>query len=161
LGSVYVFERDAQGAWAQLDRLFASDGVIPNEFGHAVALDGDTFIAGAPFVEDANGAFIGKAYVFVRSAAGTWSELQILQPAGITGGDFFGASVALDGDTAAIAGAQSAFVYTRGASGTWSLDTVLHGVSAQSVAVSGGTILVGGSFTATQSGAAVYAHGPG
>lgn len=160
LGSVYVFERDATGSWNEIDRLFASDGVVPNEFGHSIALHGDTFIAGAPFVEDESGAFMGKAYVFVRDANGAWNEVQTLQPEGITGGDFFGMSVALDGGTAVLSGGGDAWVFVRGPAGTWSLQTVLEETSTQAVALQGGTLLLGGSFAPGDAGAMVFAEGP-
>ncbi len=156
LGSVYVFGRDAGGAWIENDRLFPSEEVLGTEFGHAVALDGDTFIAGAPFERDGFGAFMGAAYVFLRDGTGAWSEVQKLQPDGIIGGDLFGRSVALDGDTAVLSGGGDAYVFVRGAQGTWSLQTVLQGLFTQSVALHDQTILLGGSFAPGDSGAAVY-----
>ena len=133
---------------------------MPNEFGHDVALDGDTFIAGAPFVEDENGEFMGEGYVFVRDQGGTWSEFQQLQPEGLSGGDFFGMSVALDGDTAVFSGGGDAYVFARGPQGTWSLQTVLEGLTVQEVALSGQTMLLSGAFAPGDFGALVYVHGP-
>ncbi len=156
LGSVYVFGRDAGGGWVESDRLFVADEVLGTEFGHALALDGDTFIAGAPFELDDKGAFMGAAYVFARDGTGTWSEVQKLQPAGIQGGDFFGNSVALDGDIAVLSGGGDAWVFVRGAEGSWSLQTVLQGFSAQTVALHDQTILIGGTFAPGDAGALAY-----
>jgi hypothetical protein len=160
LGSVYVFGRAAGGTWQEQDRLFPSDPRLGTEFGHDVALDGDTFVAGAPFEMDEEGAFMGAAYVFVRDAAGTWSESQKLVAPGITGGDLFGKSVALDGDFAVFSGGMDAYVYTRDAQGAWSFQTVLQGISTHAIALHAQTILLAGSFAEGDFGAVVYVQGP-
>ncbi len=160
LGSVYVFGRDAKGAWLEQDRLFPSDPRLGTEFGHDIALDGDTFVAGAPFEMDEDGEFMGAAYVFVRDATGTWSEFQKLVAPGITGGDLFGNSVALDGDIAVFSGGTDAYVYTRNAQGAWSFQTVLQGISTHAMALHAQTILLAGKFAAGDFGAVVHVQGP-
>ncbi|HEX5690892.1 MAG TPA: FG-GAP repeat protein, partial [Roseiflexaceae bacterium] len=52
-GSVYVFVRNGQ-TWTLQGRLTAQDGATDDQFGHAVALDGDTLAVGAWY--DDNGA---------------------------------------------------------------------------------------------------------
>jgi hypothetical protein len=81
-------------------KLLPSDGGVLHEFGHAVALDGDTAIIGAHFDDD-NGSMSGSAYVFTRTA-GVWTEEAKLLPADGAAEHNFGVSVALDGDTAVI-----------------------------------------------------------
>src|SRR5262245_49254015 len=49
-------------------RLTAADGAAFEYFGHAVALDGNTVLVGAPYDENSR----GSAYVFVRNGS-TWS----------------------------------------------------------------------------------------
>lgn len=41
-GSAYVFSRASDGAWAQEEKLEASDGLANDQFGYAVAFDGET-----------------------------------------------------------------------------------------------------------------------
>ena len=129
-GSVYVFIRSGD-TWVQQAQLFASDGAAGDEFGWAVAIDGDTIVAGA----DADDVFAntdqGSAYVFTRSGT-TWTEQAHLfaNDGSGTDRDFFGVAVAVKGDTA-IVGAYlddflshvnqgSAYVFVRSGT-TWTL----------------------------------------
>lgn len=94
-----------------------------DNFGVSVALSETsgtpTLIAGADR-EDASGESSGVAYVFVRGADG-WTEQQKLEPDDAAANYLFGASVALDGDTALVGaeGAEAAYVFVRTGS-TWS-----------------------------------------
>jgi hypothetical protein len=123
-GAAYVFTRTG-GVWSEQAKLLASDGVADEWFGREVALDGDTALIGAHFDDD-NGTWSGSAYVFTRTA-GVWTEQAKLLPADGGAFDFFGADVALDGNTALIgansdddsgSAAGAAYVFTRTA-GVW------------------------------------------
>jgi len=137
-GAAYVFEL-ADGAWVQQQRLTGSHPSIddeqflffetPGNFGHSVAIEGDTIVIGAPFEEEPFfvGAFgiaessagNGAAYVF-NLEGDEWQQTDRLIGTGsddfIFGGfpleqrqlgfieqdgpgDQFGLSVAIDGDT--------------------------------------------------------------
>ncbi|MGZ5529524.1 MAG: FG-GAP repeat protein, partial [Limisphaerales bacterium] len=101
-GAAYVFVRSGT-SWSQQQQLTASDGAASDEFGHAVALLGDTAVVGA-WMHDVNAALDeGSAYIFARSGA-TWTQQQALTAADGAAGDQFGTSVALTGNTL-IAGA--------------------------------------------------------
>ena len=98
------------------------DGAQYDFFGSSVAVDGDTVLGGASGDDD-NGLVSGSAYVFVR-AGGTWSEQDKLLPNDGSYGDFFGWSLAVEGDTAVIAADNddskgSAYLFTR-TDGVWS-----------------------------------------
>jgi hypothetical protein len=82
---------------AQQQKLLASDAQAGDEFGCAVAIDGDAIVVGAR-TEDAGGADAGAAYVYTR-AAGVWTEQQKLLASDAQAGDRFGCSVGIDGDT--------------------------------------------------------------
>ncbi len=98
-GSAYVFVR-AGVSWAQEAKLLATDGTANDDFGHAVALSGDTALIGAP--DDVpNGWVTGSAYVFQRTA-GSWSQKAKLVAADGVAFDSFGSSVALSGDVAIV-----------------------------------------------------------
>ncbi len=94
-------------AWAQtpieteVGKLLAGDGEVLDQFGYSVAVDGDTAVIGA-LGDDDNGVNSGTAYVFTRDGAGAWSQQIKLLASDGAGGDLFGYSVALDGDTAVI-----------------------------------------------------------
>jgi hypothetical protein len=125
-GAAYVFTRSG-GVWTEQAKLLASDKSDLDLFGSSVALDGDTAIIGEDNVDDSAGLPNGTAYVFTRSD-GVWTEQVKLLPSDRQGGDKFGYSVALDGDTAVI-GAYSvddgetrsigaAYIFTR-SGGDW------------------------------------------
>ncbi len=72
-GSAYVFERDTNGNWAQVDKIVASDRTSADEFGWSVSLSGNKVVIGAWKDDvDATGgdtlSQAGSAYFFERSA---------------------------------------------------------------------------------------------
>lgn len=127
-GTVYVFVKPATG-WTNMTQtaeLTASDGVTNDGLGLAVALKGNTLVAGALMFSSAN--FAGAAYVFEKPANG-WANGQ--QTAKLTASDpktdaVFGQSVALSDDEATIvAGAPGttlgpdgdAYIFSKPATG--------------------------------------------
>jgi len=73
-GAVYVFVQT--GTWTQQQKLQGSLGInngFGNEFGTAVAVDGNTVFAGAPSVNFVPGGGRGGVYEFDRSGT-VWSE---------------------------------------------------------------------------------------
>jgi hypothetical protein len=143
--------------------LRASDRDHGDDFGFAVAVDGDTAVVGAYD----NGA----AYIFVRDPAEpeTWNEIAILRQSDATSdGDLFGFTVAISGDTVVVgaeredggpgnpisnAGAAYVFERDQGGSGAWGEVAILRASDAQamdyfasSVAISGDTIAVGAPY---------------
>ncbi len=90
----------------QTDYLKALNAGEVDQFGSALALDGDTLVIGAPF-EDANTddpvlGFnehdYGAVYVFERNN-GVWSQQAYLTASNPGEEDLFGSAVAIDGDT--------------------------------------------------------------
>jgi hypothetical protein len=103
-------------------KLTASDGVLSDELGYSVAINGDTVAAGAPqYLETGP---IGKAYVFVEPAGG-WKDMT--QTAELTSPDAqssgIGFSIALSANTV-LAGSPfgdtidgAAYAFTKPVSG--------------------------------------------
>jgi len=90
-GVVWFFEK-AQGAWQEKLRV---QGVLDEAFGYRLALRGDfAFIA-------ASRVGTGKVHVY-RRVAGTWGEVQVLTASDAQDEDFFGFSIAFDGQRLAI-----------------------------------------------------------
>jgi hypothetical protein len=124
-GAAYVFTFDG-ASWTEQQQLTAGDGAPGDGFGGALALDGATLIVGASWAGDIGQ---GAAYVFTFNGA-SWSELQMLTAGDGAVDDYFGASVALDGDTAVVgaAGANvgdnddqgAAYVFYRDGGVVWS-----------------------------------------
>ncbi len=134
--------------WAQTQVVEASDNNFGLDFGTAIAMSGDTALAGAP-----NHTGGGAVYVLVRSGT-SWAEQQVLTLADGQLNDELGTAVALDGDTAIatrIRNTAAGAVFVRSGT-TWTLQQKLlpgdgapnatFGVSA---ALSGDTAIVGSS----------------
>ncbi len=107
-GAAYVFTRNiaalncpATGtpdAWCEQAKLTAADAATSDNFGLAVSLDGNTALIGAR-LDDDNGNNSGSAYVFTRSG-NVWTERTKLFGDTTGDDDWFGISVAVDGETA-------------------------------------------------------------
>jgi hypothetical protein len=100
-GAVYVFDRQGDDCVEQA-RLIAGDGGPFDLFGSALALDKDTLVVGAQGVDDpALGRNAGAAYVYQREK-GAWVEQARLSPPDGGADDFFGQSVAIQGEVIAV-----------------------------------------------------------
>jgi FG-GAP repeat protein len=160
-GAVYVFTMPA-GGWAnatQNAELTASDGAETDGFGFAVAVSGNTIVAGAPFRHVGANTRQGAAYVFTMPAGGWANATQNAELTASDGatGDLLGDAVAVSGNTI-VAGARShraeqgaAYVFTMPAGG-WANATQNAELTASeaesdrlgfAVAVSGNTIVAG------------------
>jgi hypothetical protein len=155
-GSVYVFVR-SNGIWEEQAHFSSSDGAAGDQFGAAVALDGNNMVVGARFADSNN----GKAYAFTRSGpSGTWIEQKLtrtLFPGSSAFPGQFGYSVGISGNTIVVGNPRAhginnvptgvAHVFVRNGA-TWDPQTVFSGTSGnglfgQAVAINGGTIIVG------------------
>ena len=104
-GAAYVFVRSA-GTWTQQAKLTADDGASSDFFGQSVSLSGDTAVVAAQWDDVGANSNQGSAYVFARSGT-SWSQQAKLTADDGAAGDFFGASVAIDGDTAVVGAYQA------------------------------------------------------
>ncbi len=100
-GSAYVYHYDG-ASWSQMAKLTASDGAAYDDFGHSVAIDGNTIVVGAD-ADDDNGSGSGSAYIFYYDGA-NWTQQAKITASDGAPDDKFGHSVAVSGDTT-IAGA--------------------------------------------------------
>jgi uncharacterized membrane protein len=181
-GAAYVFVR-AGTNWSQQAYLKASNTDAADQFGNSVAISGETILVGANGESssstgvngnqnDNSAGVAGAAYVFVREGT-NWSQQAYLKASNAGPGDFFGYSLALDGDTAVVGawreessatgvnGDQSdnnspqsgaAYIFVR--SGTnWVQQAYLKASNTEAsdnfgwaVAVSGNTVVVGAPF---------------
>ena len=99
-GVAYVFER-FEGSWTDTAKLTAAADDESDAFGVSVTLDGDTVVVGAYYADVGANDSQGAAFVFVDSGAAWTLQAKLVASDG-TRGDYFGYSVALDGDTAVI-----------------------------------------------------------
>jgi hypothetical protein len=182
-GAAYVFVRSGM-MWTQQAYLKASNTGDLDCFGCSVAVSGDTVVVGA-FLEDSGTTGVnstpdedapgaGAAYVFVRNG-GSWTQQAYLKAHQVNGGDWFGYSVAVSGDTVLVGAhgeastttggdstpdesamqSGAAYVFVRSGT-TWTQQAYLkaHQVNAfdsfgHSVAVSDDTAVVGAPFEAS------------
>jgi FG-GAP repeat protein len=107
-GAAYVFSPDGTGSWTQTQILSLADGTGFDNFGSAIALDGDRVVIGAHGVVIGDNFGQGAAYFFARSADG-WSQMQEILADDGAMNDNFGNSATMVGDTLFI-GANAATV---------------------------------------------------
>ncbi|EJK57642.1 hypothetical protein THAOC_22290, partial [Thalassiosira oceanica] len=86
--------------WTHQAKLLAPDGVAGNRFGNSVAIYQDTIAVGAPSDDD-NEIYCGSAHIFVQSG-GEWKYQAMLLAPDRAADDYFGASVAIYGNTIVI-----------------------------------------------------------
>ncbi|MDE0425028.1 MAG: T9SS type A sorting domain-containing protein [Candidatus Poribacteria bacterium] len=98
-GSLQIFLRTETG-WVQHQKLTASDATSGDQLGTTLAVSGDYVIVGVPG-KDGVGTNSGAAYIFTRQGT-EWVEQAKLVASDETEGDYFGISVAIDGDTALV-----------------------------------------------------------
>ncbi|NOS99064.1 MAG: hypothetical protein HOP29_00365 [Phycisphaerales bacterium] len=134
-GAVYIFERSGS-VWTEQIRIIPADAASQDYFGQSLSVSNGTVVAsknaddaacpGDPLCDS------GAAYVYVKTA-GVWGLQQKIVAPDAAGGDFFGWSVAVDGDTL-VAGARgddddgqdsgAAYVFNR-SGGMWTLQSKL------------------------------------
>jgi uncharacterized protein (DUF2345 family) len=144
--------------WLQQGKLTASDGAASDNFGHAVAMSGDTVVVGAKGDDSSK----GSVYVFVKPGGG-WADTSTfnakLTASDGAASDNFGNAVAISGDTVVV-GAYgddsykgSAYVFVKPDTGWTDTSTFNAKLTASDgetydyfgdgVAISGDTVVVG------------------
>lgn len=154
-GAAYVFKRDATGSpivWNEEAKLVPSDREESAVFGYRVAISGTTVAVGA-YLDDgtgSSGAKRGAVYVFDRGIGSPlWTQTQKLIQSSPADNDWFGHSIAIDGDyliAGAYVNADAAYVFKReGSPATWTEKQKLTETSGNygySVAIKGSTAMV-------------------
>jgi len=151
-GALYVYTRSG-AVWSLQQKITTSDAAADDELGSAIAIEGDTIIAGAPGDDTGTGA----VYVFTRTA-GVWSQAAKVVAPDAAIFDNFGNAVALSGDSVVIGAYNDedtigAVYFFTGAGAAWSFEAKFtDGVGdyevyfGSSVAIDGDTALVGENF---------------
>ncbi len=164
---IHVDDAGAQGAitidpFVQQAKLTASDASTGSDFGYSVAVSGNTVVVGVP---NAN-----AAYIFTEGATGWSSMTQTakLTPSDVGALNEFGYSVAISGNTVVVASPYAtgsiagrpgaAYIFTEPSTGWANMtqtakltpaDGATGPAFGQSVAISGSTVVVGATGTAT------------
>lgn len=152
VGVVYVFVRTGDG-WEQQARLEPAYGDDGDAFGTSVSLIGDRLMVGAPGATVGTSNKVGAVYEFIRSG-GKWYEKVPITADDASPNSLFGTSVQMDGLHMIIGAPESgtagnAYIFYR-TGGNWKQQAKLEPKDGQSgdyfgasVAVSGGTVMVG------------------
>lgn len=170
-GMVFVFTRSGT-TWTQQAFIKASNTETYDNFGHSIAIDGDTLAVSAPQEDSAitggidqtnnDAANSGAVYVFTRSGT-TWAQQAFVKAPTAATGDNFGQSVAVAGDTLVVganmeaSGAGAVHVFTR-TGNAWSPQARLQASNAAAndnfgrrVDIAGDTIVAGAYLEASAS----------
>jgi trimeric autotransporter adhesin len=176
-GAAYVFTGAGQ-SWQQQAYLKASNTDPDDDFGRAVAIDGDTIAVGAEWESssargiggdqtnnDASGS--GAVYIFERTGD-AWAQTAYLKASNADAGDFFGTSVAIKGDTLVVgafgessgstdptdnsaSGAGAAYVFQRQA-GVWTQTAYLKASNPEAGDGFGGAVAIDGAMVVVGAG---------
>jgi hypothetical protein len=170
-GSVYAFTRSGEGEWLQTQKIMIADvGVWA--FGWSISMEGSRAAIGAKGAASLGNK--GRVFIFEREE-GLWVQKAKIKPSIDNLGDWFGASVALDGDRLAVGapknGTGRAYVFDRQSDGTWveqallvpTIVTPTGDEYGTSVAVQGDTVMVGspGHDSPFFNGGAIYVYEQG
>ena len=166
-GSAYIFYRNRGGTntWGRVKKLIASDGAISDYFGFSVAISGNTVVVGASFDFVGANNLQGSAYLFERDqgSLNNWGETKKLLASDGVAYDYFGYSVAINGNTIVVGAVYgdtnyaqgAAYVFERdlGSANNWSEIKKLRASDGgptdyfgSSVAISNNTIIVGAPY---------------
>ncbi len=117
-------------SWEEEKKLVASNAGEQDWFGWTVAIAGDVAIVGA-YKEDTGGNNAGAAYIYERSMGGSkaWGEVKKLTASDAKFGDFFGYSVAIEGNLAFV-GATGADIGTNGTGAVYIFEQNAGGANA-------------------------------
>ena len=139
-------------------RYSAEDGAAGDEFGSAVAIDGDTLVVGARYddVDGILGSGLGLRLHAQRYGLDFPAEAQ--EQEAVNANDYFGSAVALSGETVLVGAPGvsnskgAAYVFIRNGT-VWTQQTKLHAIDGAagddfglSVSLSGNTAVMGAPF---------------
>ncbi|MCG8408979.1 MAG: hypothetical protein MI923_27555 [Phycisphaerales bacterium] len=159
-GAVYVYRYNGS-EWLIDARIVPSDVASDDQFGHCVAIEGNTLVAGSP-LDDDHGSGSGSAYVFVRSANG-WEQQAKLTATDAAAGDSFGFSAAISGEAVVVGAhnwesptsgtdAGAAYVFRRSGA-NWNEESILQATDqaasdsfGRAVDIDGNAVVVGAPF---------------
>jgi len=108
--------------FTQTKKLTAGDAATDDDFGNAVAINGDTVVVGA----SGKNSNTGAVYIFERNqgGAGNWGQVKKLALSDAAANDYFGISVAINADTLVVGAwgkssfAGAAYIFERNQGGT-------------------------------------------
>ena len=171
-GAVYVYRTTNGGVtYSQVAKLTAADAAMADYFGYSVAIDGNTIVVGA--YGDGSGAVTageGSVYVFRTTNGVAYSQVAKFSATDTAYGDWFGYSVAIDGEKIVVGAPYkssrtgAAYVFRTSDGGATygqvaklkANDGRVRDLFGWSVAIAGGTVVIGAYDAGTAGAAYVY-----
>jgi gliding motility-associated-like protein len=166
-GAAYIFERQTNGQWIEIQKIASSDSRNYDKFAKSVSISGQYIIVGARFhrYDLSNGNYLlnsGAAYLFEQNSNGLWQQKQKLISSQRVGSEHYGYSVSISGSYAVV-GAYlyggdpgRAYLIERDPNGLWvekqqitALDGGHFDNFGSAVSISGSHVIIGASFTDT------------
>ncbi len=92
-GAAYVFEKDPQGVWIEVQKLTGNSSTEPAHFGWSTDIQPNYISVSAPHIF---GFEPGEIYFYKKDNNGTWVEDQVFAGNDTVGEDFYGWSVEMD-----------------------------------------------------------------
>ena len=124
-GAAYIFKRDEQGQWVQIQKIVSSDRVSGDKFGSSVSMSGDYAFVGAPDINSHEDGFTrdaGAVYIFEKDEQDNWNEVQKMYGDPHIPNQHFGQSCDISGSYSVIGADEDAgvaYFFERDGSGTW------------------------------------------
>ncbi|MEN0045868.1 MAG: FG-GAP repeat protein [Bacteroidota bacterium] len=174
-GAAYIFKRDENGIWQEVQKIIASDVNQADEFGVAVDIFEDQLIVGTRYGDEdtASGnstlTGIGSAYIFERNASDEWVEVKKLIASDAEVSSSFGLSLSIsehyamvgaigkdkilgNGDDSKLENAGAVYIFTKNTNGDWveiqkltSSDISAYDRFGNGIAIYGDQVMIGAS----------------
>lgn len=93
VGTAYIFEKNSQGTFEELQILYPNPSTDRVQFGWATDINQDYIAITAPHIY---GNEVGEVYFYKIDATGSWVEDQIIQGNDTAAEDFYGWSIAMN-----------------------------------------------------------------
>ncbi len=143
-GSAFIFKRYGS-TWTQHQQLTSWDFETNWDFGESVSISGDYAIVGIPQTSISYYKDLDRAYIFERHGQSWERAAKLISP---QGGTRFGRSVSINGNYAAVRGADSVYIYERGNSGWQQQDQLTASDFGESISISTDYLIIGASDSA-------------
>ncbi len=121
-GAVHIFEKDNNGMWVYLKKIFASDAMPEAYFGSSVSIYNETIAIGA--YHDNGG--IGATYIFERDGSGDWNEIDKITSSSPSSEASFGFNCLIKDDYLVVTAphdygleAGEVYVYSKDTNNNW------------------------------------------
>ena len=91
-GAAYVFEKNNQGVWVEVQKLTGNASTEGTQYGWSTDIQKDYIVVSAPHIF---GYEVGEVYFYKRDSSGVWVEDQVIQGSDTVAEDFYGWCVAM------------------------------------------------------------------